>query len=67
MSGKFRIDQTVTWALGGATARGKVKGSYRNERRNATDSDADHGEPAYLIEQEDGGRVLKGESDLSEG
>ncbi len=58
------VGDTVTWSWGNGTGTGTVKQIYTDKitktikdtdvTRNATDDD-----PAYLIEQEDGDRVLK--------
>lgn len=70
MSNSFRKGQAVQWSWGSGTADGKV--SERFERRvqrtikgskivkNGTAEN-----PAYLIEQSDGDRVLKRGSELS--
>lgn len=72
MSNAFRTGQKVKWSWGSGTAHGKV--SERFDRRvqrtlkgskvvkNGT---ADN--PAYLIEQEDGDKVLKRGSEISTG
>lgn len=61
---------TVEWEWGNGTATGKVEEIHREKvtrtiegseiTRNGTDDD-----PAYLIEQEDGSRVLKSKSEVS--
>lgn len=70
MSNSYRKGQQVTWQWGSGTAKGKV--AERFERRvqrtlkgskivkNGTEKN-----PAYLIEQEDGDKVLKRGSELS--
>lgn len=60
----------VTWTWGNGTGTGTVQESFTNRvtrtikgtevTRDATDDD-----PAYLVEQDDGDRVLKSESELS--
>jgi len=59
----------VTWKWGAGTGSGKITQIYTNKvtktlkgaevTRNATDDD-----PAYLIEQNDGDRVLKSGSEI---
>lgn len=70
MGQKFQVGQYVNWNFGSGTAKGKIKESFKESvtrtikgqeiTRNATED-----EPAYLIEQEDGDRVLKSESEIS--
>lgn len=72
MAGVFRTGAKVRWNWGAGTASGKI--AERFERRvsrtiagsrivrNGTPEN-----PAYLIEQEDGGRVLKRGSELEAG
>lgn len=60
---------SVSWAWGDGTATGTIKQIYTDKvtktikgtdvTRNATDDD-----PAYLIEQDDGDRVLKSGSEI---
>jgi hypothetical protein len=69
MSDKYAVNTTVEWEWGSGTGQGKVrevstehvsrtiKGS--EVTRNATDHN-----PAYMIEQDDGDRVLKSHSEL---
>jgi hypothetical protein len=71
MSNNFRRGQKVTWHWGAGTAEGKI--AERFDRRvqrtikgakvvkNGTAEN-----PAYLVEQEDGARVLKRGSELSD-
>ncbi|KAA5543015.1 DUF2945 domain-containing protein [Roseiconus nitratireducens] len=71
MGQKFQKNQYVQWNWSGGKAKGQIKESYKEKvtkeiegseiTRNASDD-----EPAYLIEQEDGSRVLKSESELSD-
>lgn len=65
----FRASQNVQWSWGNGTAKGQVKERFEEEvertikgskiTRKGTEDD-----PAYLIEQEDGDRVLKLGSEL---
>ena len=60
----FKVGDQVTWNWGYGTAQGKVTERFTDDvtrtlqgvqvTRNATSE-----EPAYLIEQDDGARVLK--------
>lgn len=66
---KFRKGTAVEWTWGKGTGKGKVTRSFTEdvERRiegTVVKRKADAEEPAYLIEQEDGGRVLKSHSEL---
>jgi hypothetical protein len=59
----------VEWKWGANTAEGKVKEKFekpvqRTIKGTKVKRNASKEEPAFLIEQEDGGRVLKGESEL---
>lgn len=70
MSFEFHVGDRVSWHWGSGTAHGKIVERFTGEvtrtikgtevKRNATTA-----EPAYMIEQEDGGRVLKSASELS--
>lgn len=69
MSDKYRVGTKVKWNWGNGTGHGKVSESFTEKvtrtisgtevTRNATED-----EPAYLIEQEDGDRVLKSHSEV---
>lgn len=59
----------VKWSWGNGTGTGKVQKSYtkkvtRKIDGNEVTRNADDDEPAYYIEQEDGGGVLKSHSEL---
>ncbi|EKE44535.1 hypothetical protein OCGS_1373 [Oceaniovalibus guishaninsula JLT2003] len=66
---QHKIGEKVEWNWGNGTGTGKITERFTDKvtrtisgtevTRNATDDD-----PAYLIEQEDGGRVLKSASEL---
>ncbi len=68
----YKKGDEVTWKWGSGSASGKVQEKFTKKvtrtikgneiTRNATDD-----EPAYLIEQEDGDKVLKSESELEKG
>lgn len=65
----FQTGDSVTWNWGNGSGTGTIKQIYTDTvtktikgtdvTRNATDDD-----PAYLIEQDDGDRVLKSGSEL---
>ncbi|MEP0547745.1 MAG: DUF2945 domain-containing protein [Rhodothermales bacterium] len=67
---RFNNGDTVTWNWGSGTATGTVQESFtervtRTIKGTEVTRDADVDNPAYLIEQDDGDRVLKSESELS--
>jgi hypothetical protein len=67
---KYSKGDTVEWNWGSGTAIGKVQEAFtsrvtRTLQGNEVTRDADDDNPAYLIEQDDGDRVLKSESELS--
>ena len=67
---KFRKGQHVEWNWGNGTAKGKVTEHFTQKVTRTIDGteitrNADDDNPAYLIEQDDGGRVLKSQSELS--
>ena len=60
----------VEWTWGSGTATGTVQESFtdrvtRTIKGTEVTRDASDDEPAYLIEQDGGDRVLKSESELS--
>ncbi|WP_108668361.1 DUF2945 domain-containing protein [Euzebya rosea] len=65
----YRVGQDVEWDWGDGTGSGTVKQIY-TERVEKTIAgtevvrDADEDNPAYLVEQDDGDRVLKSQSEL---
>lgn len=66
---KYRIGSKVEWDWGKGTATGKVAESFtepveRTIKGAKVKRDASDENPAYLIEQDDGDRVLKGHSEL---
>lgn len=70
MANTYRKGQSVSWKFGSGTAHGKVAERFdRRVQRTIEGSKivkngtADN--PAYLVEQEDGGRALKRGSELS--
>ena len=69
---KYSKGDTVEWNWGNGTGSGKVAETFTERVTRTIDGseitrNADDDNPAYLIEQEDGGRVLKSESELSKG
>ena len=66
---KFAKGTKVRWKWGAHDAEGKVAESFtgdvtRTIKGEAVKRKASKDEPAYLVEQEDGGRVLKSHSEL---
>ncbi|WP_234855129.1 hypervirulence associated TUDOR domain-containing protein [Paracoccus everestensis] len=66
---KFRVGSKVEWDWGKGTATGKVAESFsdpveRTIKGAKVKRNADTENPAYLIEQDDGDRVLKSHSEL---
>ena len=66
---KFRVGTSVEWKWGKGTGSGKVKESFIEDVERTIEGSvikrkASTEEPAYLIEQDDGGRVLKSHSEL---
>ena len=65
----FKEGDKVEWNWGGGTGTGKVAKKYTKKTTLTIDGseitrNASEDEPAYRIEQEDGGRVLKSESEI---
>jgi len=66
----YKKQQNVSWEWGSGTADGKVIEVYTSKitktiKGNEVTRKASDDEPAYLIEQEDGDKVLKSHSELS--
>lgn len=66
---KFRVGSKVEWDWGNGTATGKIIESFtepveRTIKGSKVKRNADTENPAYLIEQDDGDRVLKSHSEL---
>ena len=69
MSASFQVGDKVKWKWGDGFGEGKITERFTDDvtrtidgtevKRSATDD-----EPAFLIEQEDGDRVLKSQSEL---
>lgn len=65
----IRKGSKVSWKWGNGTATGKVKESFSEEvtrtiKGNEVTRKGESGNKALLIEQEDGGKVLKLESEV---
>lgn len=65
----YKKGDTVSWTWGSGTATGEVQESFtdkvtRTIKGKEITRDASTDEPAYLIEQEDGDRVLKSASEI---
>ena len=69
---QIREGSPVSWDWGQGTAEGKVTEIHREEITRKIDGsevtrEGTQDNPAYLIEQEDGTKVLKLRSELNEG
>lgn len=65
----IRKGSKVNWKWGGSTAEGKVAEIHREKvtrqiKGEKITRDGSKDDPAYLIEQEDGGKVLKLKSEV---
>lgn len=66
----YAVNTEVEWEWGNGTATGNIREKFTNDvertikgssvKREASDSD-----PAYLIEQDDGSKVLKSHSEIT--
>jgi hypothetical protein len=70
MALKFNKGDKVKWSWGNGEAEGKVTETFKEKvtrtiKGNEVTRDADDDNPAYMVEQEDGDRALKSESELS--
>lgn len=66
---QYQKGSRVKWNWGNGTGTGKVQESFTESVERTLDGtdvkrNADEDNPAYLIEQEDGSRVLKSHSEL---
>lgn len=71
MSDQYSPGTEVQWSWGNGTGKGTVRESFtdrvsRTIKGSEVTRDASSDNPAYLIEQEDGDRVLKSHSELEE-
>ena len=69
MSGQYSAGDKVKWKWGNGWAEGKVVRRYTDKvtltiKGTDVTREASNDEPAYRIEQEDGGEVLKSGSEL---
>lgn len=69
MTKMYEQGTRVKWNWGSGTATGTVNSSFTDKVTRTIDGtevtrDADQENPAYLIEQDDGDRVLKSHSEL---
>ena len=67
---KYRTGTAVEWKWGKGKGAGKVKESFTEDVERTIEGatikrKASADEPAYFIEQEDGGHVLKSHSELT--
>ncbi|SFZ82075.1 Protein of unknown function [Devosia enhydra] len=65
----YRKGTEVSWSWGKGTARGKIDESFTDDvtrtiKGKEITRKASQDEPAYLITQEDGDRVLKSHSEI---
>ena len=70
MSKDFSKGDDVEWSWGNGTATGRVTDKFTSKVTRTIDGnevtrDASDDEPAYMVEQEGGGRALKSGSELS--
>ena len=69
MSDKYNVGTKVKWKWGTGWGHGQVEESFtekvtRTIEGNQVTRNASEEEPAYLIEQDDGDRVLKSHSEV---
>jgi hypothetical protein len=65
-----QVGDKVSWNWGNGTAEGVIKQIYTKKvsktiKGNEIVRNADEDNPAYLIEQDDGDRILKSNSELN--
>jgi hypothetical protein len=70
MSKTYNQGTTVEWSWGNASASGQIEESYTDEvtktiKGTEVTRQADSDNPAYLIKQDDGDRVLKSHSEVN--
>ena len=70
MTKHYDVGEKVEWNWGNGTGEGKVTERFtskvtRTIKGSEVTRDASEDEPAYMIEQEDGDRVLKSHSELN--
>ena len=69
-SNSFRTNQYVEWNWGNGTAVGQIEERFEREVKRTIEGtevtrNGSEDNPAYLIKQDDGGKVLKLGSELS--
>lgn len=69
MSNSYQVGDKVQWKWGDGYGKGKVSERFTDDVKRTIDGNdvkrkASRDEPAYLIEQDDGDRVLKSHSEL---
>ncbi len=69
-SNSFQTNQYVKWNWGNGTGKGQIEDRFEEEvtrtlQGSEVTKDGDSDNPAYLIKQEDGDKVLKRGSELS--
>lgn len=69
MSDRYNVGQSVKWKWGDGFGKGKVTERFSDTVTRTIDGtevtrNASDDEPAYLIEQENGSRVLKSHSEV---
>ena len=69
MSESYRVGDKVKWKWGDGYGEGKITERFNEKVTRTIDGtdvtrDASDDEPAYLIEQDDGDRVLKSVSEI---
>ena len=65
----YQTGQTVTWKWGDGHAKGEIAEIFKSKvtktiKGTEVTRDASNDDPAYLIEQEDGDKVLKSHSEI---
>jgi hypothetical protein len=70
MANTYQTNTKVEWNWGNGTGTGYVREVYREPvektiKGSTVKRDASDDDPAYLIEQDDGDKVLKSHSELS--
>lgn len=68
----MKTGEIVHWNWGKSEAEGKVKEKFTKAvkkiiKGTSVKRDASQEEPAYMVEQENGNKVLKSESELTKG
>ncbi len=68
-SNSFQTNQYVKWAWGNGTAKGQIEERFEREvtrtlKGSEVTKKGDSDNPAYLIRQEDGDKVLKRGSEI---